>query len=152
MFSSQKPSKSHYEKRGGNDVPRETGIYSQQAPQIQFVLYPLPLAPSHSWLLLEFSIWSTVPRQWDSLLNAQALDLGTPKWCPRPHHLFRQLISPNLGFPTIEMGPLSTYPVELCNGIKVRTGSALRTFSWNSRSWLVSLFHPEMGREGASEA
>ena len=152
MFSCQQPRSPHLENIDGYDFPRATGIYSQQAPQIQIGLYPPSFSSSHSWLLLEFYIWPTVQRQWDSMLNSQALDLGTTKWCPRPHHLFRQSISPNLGFPTIEMGPVSTYPIELCNGIKVRTVSARGTFSWNGGMCWQFVCPTLNWGEGASEA
>lgn len=33
------------------------------------------------------------------------------------------------------MGPVSTYPTELCSGIKVRTASVLGTFRWNNTCW-----------------
>lgn len=87
-------------------------IYFQQALQTQFDLYPLPFIPNHSWLLLEVCIWHTVPRQWDSRLNAQALELSRPKCCPHLT-LILENQSPQVlfFFSTIEMGTVFTYPV-----------------------------------------
>lgn len=108
-------------------------IYFQQALQTQFDLYPLPFIPNHSWLLLEVCIWHTVPRQWDSRLNAQALELSRPKCCPHLTLILENQSPQVLFFFFHHRNGNNIYlPCQLCTGNKVWTVLAFAECSWSS--------------------
>lgn len=114
------------------------GFIPSKLHKYSLVCNLLPVAPWHSWLLLEFSIWPTVPRLWDLLLNAQVLDLSTSKWHPWFHLLFRLLIPPSSFFPPWKWDQY--LPTQLNCAMKSRI-----------ELLAVCLSYPELGTEGARE-